>query len=95
MKIRNINGTNQKMCKCGSWLNHWVNYSGQSVPSYCPEKSCTEKELVGVHVQQENSDDNDWYIYPLCKKHSEATGQSLEVADTYKLVPANVSLNCG
>ncbi|MCK7511822.1 MAG: hypothetical protein MZV70_52425 [Desulfobacterales bacterium] len=85
MKIRNINGTSQKICKCGSWLNHWVNYSGQPVPSYCPEKSCTEKELVGAHVQQESSDDNDWYIYPLCKKHSEATGQSLDVADTYKL----------
>jgi len=95
MKIININGTSQKICKCGSWLNHWVNYSGQSVPSYCPEKSCTEKELVGAHVQQESSDDNNWYIYPLCKKHNEATGQSLDVADTYKLVPANVTQNCG
>ena len=95
MKIININGTSQKICKCGSWLNHWINYSGQPVPSYCPEKSCTEKELVGAHVQQESSDDNNWYIYPLCKKHNEATGQSLDVADTYKLVPANVSQNCG
>ena len=95
MKIRNINGTSQKTCKCGSWLNHWGNFSGQPVPSYCPEKSCTEKELVGAHVQQDSSDDNNWYIFPLCKKHNAATGQSLDVADTYKPVSANVSQTCG
>ena len=59
------------------------------------QRRVARKELVGAHVQQESSDDNNWYIYPICKKHNEAIGQSLDVADTYKLVPANVSQTCG
>lgn len=95
MRIRNINGTSQNTCKCGSWLNHWTNFSGQAVPSYCPAEDCLEKELVGAHVQKDNSSDNSWYIFPLCKAHNAATGQSLEVSDAYKLVSANVSQTCG
>jgi hypothetical protein len=95
MRIRNINGTSQNTCKCGSWLNHWKKFSGQAVPSYCPAKNCPEEEMVGAHVQKDNSNDNNWYIFPLCKKHNTATGQSLEVSDTYKLVSANVSQTCG
>lgn len=95
MKIRNINGTSANTCKCGSWLNHWKNYSGLTVPTYCPVQSCLEKELVGAHVQKDGFSDNNWYIFPLCKTHNAATGKSLEVSDTYKLVSANVRETCG
>jgi len=52
MKIRNINGTSQTTCKCGSWLKHWENFSGQVKPSYCPASGCLRTDLLGAHVQK-------------------------------------------
>jgi len=94
MKVHNINGTSQRICKCGSWLKHWQNYSGQSL-YYCPVISCMEGIEVGAHVQKDSQYDRNWYIIPLCAKHNAATKQSLDVADSLKLVSANVSETCG
>lgn len=95
MKVTNINGTSQNTCKCGSWLQHWKNFSGQSLPSYCPEEKCTRKPEVGAHVQKANSLDNNWYIIPLCTTHNAMHGSSITVSDSVKLVSANVSETCG
>jgi hypothetical protein len=95
MKIRNINGTSENVCECGSWLEHWKKFSGQSFPVYCPEKVCTNKPEVGAHVQKDNSTDKGWYIVPLCSKCNGKTGESLEISDNVKLVSANVSETCG
>ena len=94
MKIRNINGTSQKKCNCGSWLKHWENFSKQTT-SFCGEINCRGKDLSGAHVQKDDSKDNKWYIYPLCGKHNAARGQTLDVSSAYKLVSANVSETCG
>ncbi len=94
MKVKNINGTSDNTCKCGSWLKHWLNFSGQSLPSYCPEKSCTNKPEVGAHVQKDSASDSSWYIIPLCKKCNAKYGQEIEISDSVKLVSANVSLTC-
>ena len=74
MKITNINGTSDTNCKCGSWLNHWINYSRQNLPTYCPVLGCSEKPELGAHVQKANSYDRKWYIIPLCKTHNRAKG---------------------
>jgi hypothetical protein len=95
MKVKNINGTSDNACKCGSWLKHWLNYSGQSLPNYCPEKSCTNKPEVGAHVQKDSANDSSWYIIPLCKTCNAKYGQAIEISDSIKLVSANVSLKCG
>ncbi len=92
MKIKNINGTSQNTCVCGSWLKHWKKFSGQST-DYCPVVTCLEKDLVGAHVQKSDSFDNKWYIYPLCSVHNQGTGV-LEVSDAYKLVSANKNETC-
>jgi len=92
MKIKNINGTSQNKCVCGSWLKHWEKFSGQSV-TYCPVKDCLNKDLVGAHVQMANSTDDKWYIYPLCSVHNQNSGE-LEVSDSYKLVSANKKETC-
>lgn len=94
MKVHNINGTSQNTCKCGSWLNHWRNYSGQSLPTYCPERTCTGKPEVGAHVQKDDSTDRSWYIVPLCSKHNAMTGESIELVDSIKLASANVAATC-
>jgi hypothetical protein len=94
MKVKNINGTTDNTCKCGSWLDHWVKFSGKSLPNYCPEKTCVQKPEVGAHVQKDNSNDTNWYIIPLCKTHNGEKDKSLDVGDI-TLVSANVSQTCG
>lgn len=91
-KVKNINGTSDNNCKCGSWLQHWKNFSGHPV-TWCVEKSCIEKDLVGAHVQKADSTDNNWYIIPLCKSHNKSTG-TLEISDSCKLVSANKKETC-
>ena len=95
MKVKNINGTSDSTCKCASWLDHWKKFSSQTLPAYCAEKACRGKPEVGAHVQKDSSSDNSWYIVPLCKEHNGQTGKSLEIGDTIKLAPANVSSTCG
>ncbi len=91
-KIKNINGTSDTTCKCGSWLKHWEKFSGQTT-QYCTEIKCTNKDLVGAHVQKADSTDNNWYIIPLCNSHNQSTG-IMEVSDSYKLVSANKKETC-
>ena len=94
MKIRNINGTSDSSCKCGSWIEHWENFSKQNRPTYCPVADCFEKDIVGAHVQKgAGSTDQKWYIYPLCSAHNKQTGE-LEVPDSYELVSANKKETC-
>lgn len=95
MRIRNINGTSQRDCKCGSWLQHWKNFSKQSLPLFCPVVQCYEKPEVGAHVQRDVLFDNNWYIIPLCKNHNAKRGETLTVRDDIKLVSANVNETCG
>jgi hypothetical protein len=93
MKIKNINGTSDSNCVCGSWLQHWKNFSGQDV-SYCSEKGCmTKQDLVGAHVQKSDSRDNNWYIIPLCKAHN-ASAKEIEITSDRKLVSANKTETC-
>ena len=95
MKVNNVNGTSDNTCKCGSWLAHWKNFSGQEIPTYCAEKACTAKPDVGAHVQKDSTADKSWYIVPLCSPHNRETGKSLNLVDSAVLVSANVSQTCG
>jgi hypothetical protein len=94
MIVRNINGTSQSTCKCGSWLNHWKNFSGQPLSGYCSETFCRNEPEVGAHVQKDDPTDNSWYIIPLCKTHNGKTGESLVIWNSVELVPADVSKTC-
>lgn len=94
MKVRNINGTSDTTCKCGSWLKHWEKYSGQPKPTFCPAGTCIKTDIVGAHVQKGGgSTDQKWYIYPLCSAHNKHVGE-LDVSDNYKLVSANKKETC-
>lgn len=94
MRVNNINGTSGLICTCGSWLDHWKNFSGQSLPSYCPESRCTNKPEVGAHVQKDSAYDKKWYIIPLCKDCNAKTNSSLEISNSVALVSANVNETC-
>jgi hypothetical protein len=93
-KVQNINGTSDKSCPCGSWIDHWEKFSGESLPNLCPEKTCTKKDLVGAHVQRADSTDKGWYIVPLCSEHNKQA-TTLELWQDTTLVSANVAQTCG
>ena len=94
MKVRNINGTSDTNCACGSWLQHWKNFSGEPVGSYCKEVKCNKPPEVGAHVQKEDTSDSRWYIVPLCKDHNNMRGETIEVMSGTKLVSANKKETC-
>ena len=91
MKITNINGTSDTICSCGSWLKHWANFSGKSVPYFCPVIGCKNTNLEGAHVQKENN--LKWYICPLCKEHNQSS-ETLEIPNDFTLVSANKKETC-
>lgn len=93
MKVKNINGTSQNRCKCGSWLQHWKKFSGQTA-TRCRAKGCSRTDLSGAHVQKAASYDNNWYIVPFCTAHNHTIGQ-VELVDGTVLVSANKSKICG
>jgi hypothetical protein len=48
---------------------------------------------LGAHVQKDGSTDSNWYIIPLCVKHS-IRAEFIEVADTTTFVSAQVNNTC-
>jgi hypothetical protein len=92
-KVRNLNGTSDNSCRCGSWLKHWETYGGGK-GGFCAEKTCTKSADVGAHVQKADSTDKNWYIIPLCIGHNSSTGGELEIMDSTVLVSANTSETC-
>jgi hypothetical protein len=94
IQVRNIEGTSDNTCKCSSWLDHWKNYGGDSIPKYCSEEKCTSPPTLGSHVQKNSATDKSWYIIPLCATHNKKA-DTLSVVDSTKFVSANVSATCG
>ena len=95
MRVTNINGTSQNDCTCGSWLQHWLNFSHQPLPRYCSELGCLQRPTEGAHVQIDWATDNEWYIVPLCAVHNALRGHTIELFSSATLVPANVDETCG
>lgn len=93
IKVKNINGTSDNTCKCGSWLSHWKRFGGGSLPTYCAESGCMKPPSVGAHVQKDSSD-RAWYIVPVCDKHN-AKADAMTVTDGTTFVSANVKETCG
>jgi hypothetical protein len=93
MKVRNINGTSQNTCPCGSWIAHWEKFSGKTA-EYCSVVACTNKVKDGAHVQRSSTTDEKWYIIPLCKEHDNKANE-LTISDFTVLVHANVRETCG
>lgn len=90
--VKNLNGTSDNNCKCESWLKHWKNFMGKSLPATCREINCNETVLVGAHVKKVGGSDNSQYIVPLCQSHNKST-DSFNVVDGC-LVSANKQLTC-
>ena len=60
----NMRNTSERTCSCGSWKDHWKNYSGHRWPATCSVEGCFAEPVLGAHVKRDN--DASGYIVPMC-----------------------------
>ncbi len=92
MKVKNITALPHYGCGCGTWLKHWEKFSAKK-SAQCAVPDCNTVAAVGAHIQKANTDDEAWYVVPLCQTHSESVDE-MEISAEYKLVPADTNLTC-
>lgn len=90
MKVRNVNGSDRWDAPSGynSWLEYWEKNSGERAV-YCSAHSCWGTNLVGAHVQKVDSNDQKYYIVPLCRSCNPRSG-NFEVSSKLVPVPSNL-----
>ncbi len=94
MRVWNLNGRTSGKCKCGSWLQHWLNYSHKPLPEHCAEVNCLQRPTAAAHVQLDWGAEALWYVVPLCPGHNSFTGRSLDLVPSAILVSADVKETC-
>ena len=88
---KNKNGTGDRTCSCGSWKQHWINYSGRSWPDECSVSRCANKPTLGAHVI--NSKVPGEKIVPMCDSCNKKT-EYFDLKNNTILVNANKSETC-
>lgn len=96
MKVQNLNGTGDKACYCGTWLEHWRLFNGETrkIPSKCTATDCNEPVGDGAHIKKCVLHDQRHYIVPLCKKCNQRP-DVFDIPDETPLALANVAETCG
>lgn len=87
----NKRGTSNRSCSCGSWAQHWVNYSNRTWPPGCSVAGCFGRASVGGHVI--NSLASGEYIVPLCDSCN-ARSDTFSLSGGVFCVSANKSETC-
>jgi len=70
MKVKNVKGTYEPSCKCGSWIQHWRNFNKGQSAAICTAKGCSKTVTVGAHVKKTTAGDNKEYIVPFCTTYN-------------------------
>jgi hypothetical protein len=91
--VKNLRGTSELSCKCGTWLRHWERGSGRSA-AICWVSGCAKSPDAGAHVKKVGTGDEARYIVPMCQAHN-MTDETLTLSDGAPLVPANKQKTCG
>ena len=88
---KNKVGTQNRVCGCGSWKQHWLNFSGKEWPDKCSVLGCNNDAILGAHIYNPNVSGEK--IAPACDACNKKTGEfSLKGGVT--LVPANKQNTC-
>lgn len=90
---KNKVGTAGRSCKCGSWKQHWINFSGEKWPTFCSVSGCREIAEVGAHIYNTSDSAHGEYIVPACKWCNARTSTFSLRADVV-LVSANKQMTC-
>lgn len=88
---KNKKGTCARSCKCGSWKQHWINYSKKSWPDNCSVDGCTNSPTLGAHVI--NPSVSGEKIVPMCDSCNQKEG-SFSLKTSATLVSANKEETC-
>lgn len=95
--IRNATGTSEFNCNCGSWLNHWEEFSHIKYPK-CSINQCDEHAEHGAHVTRPKAKYEKYkthlYIIPMCRTHNLMHGKMFRVKIGTIFVWANKSETC-
>jgi hypothetical protein len=81
-----------RVCRCGTWKNHWINFVRESWPATCSVLGCSGTPTLGGHVINKRVS-GEW-IVPMCDSCNQRV-------DTFKLkifitVPSAIeSKTCG
>ena len=98
VKIKNANGTSQRKCACGSWLDHWKKFS-QKNPGVCSVSGCGKIATLGAHVVRPLAKNEAYkttpYIVPMCSHHNSQQDQEFDSIAPRTFVWANVAETCG
>ncbi len=88
---RNASNTGDRSCKCGSWKNHWINYSNKEWPKTCSIRGCSNTAELGAHIS--NPDVQGEQIVPACAScNNSDKGFNLKAGTVF--VSANRSKTC-
>ena len=81
-------------CNCESLLAHWERYSGVRLSMFCYAMACPCTPAVGAMVRAGDTDDEPWYVVPLCMEHAAKTGEAIELLPEVQLVLAKARWTC-
>lgn len=93
MLVKNVKGSGERPCGCGSWLMHWERFAGVRAVR-CGVLHCAGSAHVGAHVVKDGEADKDQYIVPMCQFHYSQSGVSLPLASDVVMIQANVAKTC-
>ena len=88
---KNKSGTGVRSCSCGSWKQHWINFSHKTWPMQCSVAGCTNAPSLGAHVI--NAAVNGEKIVPMCDSCNKRTDY-FNLKGGITLVSANRSETC-
>lgn len=90
MFVKNVNGSGRFPAPKGyaSWLDYWKSQTRIN-PTCCSTDNCLGRNLVGAHVQKAYSNDQRWYIVPLCASCNNRK-DTFNVNATLVPVPSNL-----
>lgn len=94
MVVRNVKGTRERSCACGSWLMHWERFAGVEA-IFCAVFECVNPAELGAHVVKDGETDKAEYIVPMCKYHNTLTEVLHPLTRHVMMISANVSTTCG
>ena len=68
MVVKTLHNTGGRPAPKGynSWLKWWMDQKGVTNTPDCANHACGKRAILGGHVKKDSSDDNAWYIVPLC-----------------------------
>jgi len=87
---QNVTGSGNDHCSCGSWKEHWMNFSNESWPNRCRVSGCLSAAVYGIHIK--TSSKSGEYIIPGCSECNKKEDLFL-IRDT-KLVSTRLDNTC-